>query len=147
MPLNNLNHVTVTGYLAEDPVLHSLPSGHQICEMRVASTQTWENKLTGQWQRWSDYFDVHVFGSFAPIAHRNLHKGSGVAIDGRLSSRPIHCSDPSHRQEIYVLSEHMQFITNVPSDLKKPWDPSATWAAESARTPSRPKNGTERDGL
>ena len=73
MPLNNLNHITVTGHLTEDPVLRSLPSGHQICDMRVASSRSWQNRLTGEWERWSDFFDVRVFGSFAPIVHRTLH--------------------------------------------------------------------------
>jgi single-strand DNA-binding protein len=117
MSLNNLNHVTATGYLARDPVLRDLPSGHQICEMHVASNNRWHNKLTGKWDEWTDYFNVRVFGAFAPIAHRCLHKGSGVAIDGRLTSEPARCSDPEHRSEVLILAEHMQFIENVSVNL------------------------------
>lgn len=142
MPLNNLNHVTATGYLAEDPVLRSLPSGHQICEMRIASSHAWENKLTGKWEQWSDFFDVRVFGAFAPIAHHNLRKGSGVAIDGRLSSKPTRCSDPSHREEIVVLAENMQFISNVRANMGKP-NRFADWAAapKSAPDAATPQEG------
>jgi single-strand DNA-binding protein len=117
MPLNNLNHVTTTGYLTEDPMLRSLPSGHQICEMRIASNRSWKNKITGRWEQWTDFFPVRVFGSFAPIAHRNLRKGSGVAIDGRLSSGPSLYGDPEHRSEIVVLVENLQFMSNVRADM------------------------------
>jgi single-strand DNA-binding protein len=113
MSLNNLNHVTATGYLARDPELRDLPSGHQICEMYVACNNRWHNKLTGKWDGWTDYFNVRVFGALAPIAHRRLHKGSGVAIDGRLTSEPARCSNPEHRSEVLILAEHMQFIENV----------------------------------
>jgi single-stranded DNA-binding protein len=60
---------------------------------------------------------MRVFGALAPVAHRCLHKGSGVAIDGRLTSEPARCSDPEHRSEVLVLAEHMQFIENVSVNL------------------------------
>jgi single-strand DNA-binding protein len=120
MPLNNLNHITATGYLTDNPTLRSLPSGHQICEMRLASNRSWKNELTGKWESRTDYFDVRVFGPFSDIAHRCLKKGSGVAIDGRLSSSGVRRNDPEHRPETIVLAEHMQFISNVSSGLRKP---------------------------
>ncbi len=105
----NLNHVTLTGNLTHDPVLIPLPSGQCMCELRLACNRMWHNKLSGGWVEWVDYFDVRAFGSLAPAAHQHLHKGSGLALDGRLSHQPSRCNDPAHRQDVVVLAEQIQF--------------------------------------
>jgi single stranded DNA-binding protein len=106
---SNLNHVTLTGHLVCEPVLVALPEGQSVCELQVVCNRMWQNKLSGAWTEWADHFDVRVFGALAAAAHRYLHKGSGLAIDGRLSRQPSRCSDPAHRREIVVLAEQIQF--------------------------------------
>jgi single-strand DNA-binding protein len=146
MSLNNLNHVTATGYLARDPELRDLPSGHQICEMYVACNNRWHNKLTGKWDGWTDYFNVRVFGALAPIAHRRLHKGSGVAIDGRLTSEPARCSNPEHRSEVLILAEHMQFIENVSVNPRRRGETAEGGVIGTGGTAGEPIGGAEEDG-
>jgi len=105
----NLNRVTITGNLTHDPVLVPLSSGHSVCELRIACNRKWPNKLTGTWEQWTDYFDVRLYGELAPKIPHCLHKGSGVAIDGRLSSKRAHCDNPSHRLETVILADQIQF--------------------------------------
>jgi single stranded DNA-binding protein len=107
----NLNRVTVTGYLARDPVLLGMPSGHSVCKLHVACNRKWQNKLTGAWVKRADFFDVWVLGPLAPTTHKSLRTGSGVAVDGRLYGQRTHCNHPEHRHEVVIIAEEIQFIT------------------------------------
>jgi single-strand DNA-binding protein len=120
---SHLNHLTLSGNLTRDPVLVPLPTGQSACELRVACNRMWHHKLTGRWVEWVDYFDVRVFGSLAPAAHRHLHKGSGLAIDGRLSHQPSRCNDPGHRQDIVILADQIQFSPIAASSHPVPVHP------------------------
>jgi single-strand DNA-binding protein len=106
----NLNRVMITGNLTQEPVLLEHPSAHRICELHVGCNRKMQNHLTGEWHEWADYFHVRVFGGLAPVVHRRLRKGSGIAIDGRLASRRTECSDPGHEWEVIVIAEAVQFI-------------------------------------
>jgi single-strand DNA-binding protein len=115
----NINHVTVTGRLVEDPVLKSLPSGHQICEMRIACNHSWQNMITGSWDEWTDFLKVQIFGAYGAKAHSRLRKGSSVAIEGRLTSQPARCSDPEHLKEIWIHATYIQFLDKVAFDWQR----------------------------
>ena len=65
------------------------------------------------WDEWTDFFDARIIGGLAPIAHGRLRTGHGVAIDGRLSTQPCRCNDPTHRSEIVILVEEIQFLTRA----------------------------------
>jgi single stranded DNA-binding protein len=113
MSSHNLNHVTVTGNLAQEPALLDLPAGQCACELRIACNRRRQNKLTGVWDEWTDFFDARIVGALAPVAHRRLRKGHGVAIDGRLSTQPSRCEDPIHRSETVILVDEIQFLTRA----------------------------------
>jgi single stranded DNA-binding protein len=108
----NLNRVTITGHLVSDPTLQGLSSGKDVCHMRIACNRRWHNKLTDVWEDWVDYIDAQAVEELAPFAHQSLHKGSGVAIDGRLTSQPPDCEDAGHPGRLIVLTEEMQLIPN-----------------------------------
>jgi single stranded DNA-binding protein len=122
---HNLNHVTVTGNLAQEPALLDLPAGQCACELRIACNRRWQNKLTGVWDEWADFFDARIIGALAPVAHRRLRKGHGVAIDGRLSTQPSRCEDPIHRSETVILVDEIQFLTRASDTEHTALEPGA----------------------
>ena len=136
-----INRVILTGNLTRDPELRTLPSGNSVCDLRLAVSTKWRNP-TGSWNDQTNYFDVSVFGGQGEIVAKYMQKGRPVAIDGRLSSKPTRCSDPSHREEIVVLAENMQFISNVRANMGKP-NRFADWAAapKSAPDAATPQEG------
>jgi single stranded DNA-binding protein len=119
--MTNLNHVTVTGYLARDPVLLGTPAGHTACKLIVASNRTWQNILTGAWEQRVDYLDAFIFSALGAAAHEHLSKGCGVGISGRLYGRRISCSDPEHSNQVVILVQEIQFHPKT-SDSRL-WDP------------------------
>ena len=74
-----VNKVTLIGRLGVDPEMKNLPSGNQLCELRIATSRPSKD---GQAQ--SDWHTVVCFGKTAELAVKYLSKGRQVYIDGRL---------------------------------------------------------------
>lgn len=77
-----LNHVVISGNLTRDPELRSLPSGVSVCELGIAVNE--RIKVNDQWTDRANFFDVTVWGGLGEWVARNLGKGAGIAVAGRL---------------------------------------------------------------
>jgi single-strand DNA-binding protein len=108
--LASLNRVTITGYLVRDPTLHRTPSQKSVGTMRIACHRRNQAQPGGTWVQWVDYCDARIYGSFAHFACQQLRAGSSVAIEGRLSSRPIDCENPEHRVGSFVVVRKIQLL-------------------------------------
>ena len=75
-----MNRYAATGFLTRDPEQRALPSGSTVCQMRLAVKGMGPNYATG-------YIDVAAFGKLADNCGEYLHKGSQVAVDGRIEHR------------------------------------------------------------
>ena len=126
MPSPNINRVALTGNLTRDPELRSLPSGHSVCNLRVACTARRHSSATGEWEDRPNYFDVTVWGNQGENAARFLTKGRPVAVDGRLEWREWETDDGQRRQAVGIVAETIQFLGTPPQI-----DPEAE--AEAAR--------------
>ncbi len=106
----NLNQVAITGKLTHKPSLVTLPSGHLLCELQLASHHSERDEITGEWREWADCFTVRASGFQARTAHRALSKGSSVAVAGRLSARRVSAGDGSSRREVEIVAQTIQFL-------------------------------------
>jgi len=105
----DLNHVTLSGSLTQDPVLGTLPSGKVVCEMRVACAYRSREETTGAWRDWTDRVPVRAFGYQARTAADHLRKGRRVAIVGRVSTRRICDPNQEPRWVVEVVAQTIQF--------------------------------------
>lgn len=79
----NINTVVVSGNLTRDPEHRALPNGTPVCELGLAVNDRIKDD-SGNWTDRANFFDVTVWGGMGDWAHRNLRKGAGVTIEGRL---------------------------------------------------------------
>ncbi len=105
----NINHVTLTGNLTQDPELRTLPSGGSVCELRLAVTDKRRNPI-GDWEDQPNYFDVVVYGGQSEVVAKYTHKGRSVAIDGRLHWRQWETKEGRKAQAVNVIAETVQFL-------------------------------------
>ncbi len=114
MPYSDINSVILVGRLTRDPELRTLPTGNSVCALRIACNGI--RKDGDAYQERPNFFDVSVFGPQGESVDRYLHKGSRVAIDGRLEWREWESSDRSSeigqqkRQAVAVIAESIQFL-------------------------------------
>jgi single-strand DNA-binding protein len=106
----NINRVILTGNLTADPELSSLPSGTQVCKLRLAVNRRYKDQSSGEWVEKPNYFDIKVWGAQGENCANYLSKGRGIAVDGRLEWREWESQDGSKRQAVEVVADTVQFL-------------------------------------
>lgn len=83
----SVNKVIIVGNLGRDPEMRTFPSGDQICNVRVATTDKWKDKQSGEMREHTEWHSVVFNGRLAEIAGQYLRKGSQVYIEGSIRTR------------------------------------------------------------
>jgi single-strand DNA-binding protein len=104
-----INRVTIVGNLTRDPELRGLPSGGNVCSLRVAVNER-RKDASGQWTDAPNFFNVTIFGNSADNAAKFLSKGRQVAVDGRLRWREWQDQQGNKRESIEIVAQDVQFI-------------------------------------
>ena len=82
-----INKVILIGNLGQDPETRAMPQGGAVANLRIATTDSWRDKQTGENKESTEWHTVVVFGRTAEVAAQYLRKGSQVYIEGRLRTR------------------------------------------------------------
>ena len=82
-----INKVILIGNVGAEPETRYLPNGNQITTIKLATTDSWKDKQSGQQQDRTEWHRVVFFGKVAEIAGQYLKKGSQCYIEGRLQTR------------------------------------------------------------
>ena len=98
----SLNKVILIGNLGKDPETRYAPSGDAICNLTLATTETWKDKTSGERREATEWHRVVFFGRVAEVAAQYLRKGSQVyvrpAADAQMAGQrgagPLHHRDP-----------------------------------------------------
>ena len=84
----SLNKVMLIGNLGADPEVRSFQNGGQVCNLRIATSESWKDKNTGERQERTEWHTVAIFSEgLVNVAERYLRKGSKVFIEGQLQTR------------------------------------------------------------
>ena len=80
--------VIIVGNLGADPEVKSFQNGGKVCNLRIATSESWKDKNTGEKQERTEWHSVAIFSEgLAGVAERFLRKGSKVYIEGQLRTR------------------------------------------------------------
>jgi single-strand DNA-binding protein len=82
-----VNKVILIGHLGADPEVRTTGGGVQIAHLRVATSESWRDRQSGQQQDRTEWHRVVLFGRQAEVAQQYLKKGNQVYIEGRLQTR------------------------------------------------------------
>ena len=82
-----VNKVILVGNLGDEPVIRYTGDGKAIANLRVATSESWTDKSTGQKVEKTEWHRVSVFDKLAEICQKYLHKGSKVFLEGKLQTR------------------------------------------------------------
>lgn len=84
----SVNKVILIGNLGKDPEVRSLQNGGKVCTLRIATSETWKDRATGERQERTQWHSVVIFNeNLTGIAERYLRKGSKVYVEGQLETR------------------------------------------------------------
>ena len=84
----SVNKVIIVGNLGRDPEVRSFPNGGKVVNLRIATSETWRDRNTGERKERTEWHSVAIFNeNLAKIAEQYLRKGSTVYIEGQLETR------------------------------------------------------------
>jgi single-strand DNA-binding protein len=84
----SVNKVILVGNLGADPEIRSLNSGDRVANLRVATSETWRDKSSGERKEKTEWHRVVIFNkNLAEIAEKYLRKGAKVYVEGSLQTR------------------------------------------------------------
>lgn len=84
----SLNKVMLIGNLGADPEVRTFQNGGKVCNLRIATTDSWKDRNTGEKQERTEWHSVVIFNEgLAGVAERYLRKGSKVYVEGHLQTR------------------------------------------------------------
>ena len=105
-----INKVILVGNLGADPEVRYMPSGGAVTNLRVATTDSWKDKQTGEQQERTEWHRIVLFGRLAEIAGEYLRKGSQVYLEGRLQTRKWQGQDGNDRYTTEIVANDMQML-------------------------------------
>jgi single-strand DNA-binding protein len=86
--MSSLNKVSLLGSLGADPEIKSFQNGGRVCNLRLATSERWKDKSTGEQKETTEWHSVSIFSDgLVGVAERYLTKGSKVYIEGQLKTR------------------------------------------------------------
>lgn len=84
----SVNKVILIGNLGADPEVRSFQNGGRVCNLRIATTETWKDRNSGERQERTDWHNVAIFSDgLVGVAERFLKKGSKIYVEGQLRTR------------------------------------------------------------
>ena len=84
----SVNKVILIGNLGRDPESRTFSNGGKVCNLRIATSENWKDKQTGERRERTEWHSVAIFSEgLANVAERYLRKGSKVYIEGQLRTR------------------------------------------------------------
>ena len=106
----SVNKVIIVGNLGRDPETRTFPSGDQICNVRIATTDKWKDKQSGEMREHTEWHSVVFNGRLAEIASQYLRKGSQVYVEGSLRTRKWQDQSGADRYSTEVRGDTMQML-------------------------------------
>ncbi len=115
-----INKVILIGNLGTEP-----ESNQGVTKLKVATSESWVDKTSGQKQEKTEWHNIVIFGKLAEIAHQYLAKGSKVYVEGSLRTNKYTGKDGVERYSTNIVASDLQFLdskgdknsqTNVPSN-------------------------------
>lgn len=105
-----VNKVILIGRLGRDPEMRYLPNGDAVCNMAMATSETWKDKATGEKKEATEWHRVVLFGKTAEIAGEYLQKGSEAYIEGKLQTRKWTDQGGVERYTTEIRAERLQLL-------------------------------------
>ena len=136
----SLNKVQLIGNLGADPETRYTPSGDPITNIRIATTDRWRDKASGEMREATEWHRVSFYGRLAEVAGQYLRKGSQVYIEGSLRTRKWQDQSGQERYSTEIRGDQMQMLGRREGMGEAPMR-SSDGGFESAGRPARSQGG------
>jgi single-strand DNA-binding protein len=134
----SVNKVIIVGNLGADPETRYLPSGDAVTNIRVATTDRWKDKASGDTKEATEWHRIAFFGRLAEIAGEYLKKGSQVYVEGSLRTRKWQDKDGQDKYSTEIRADVMQMLGSRSGAGEPRAEPSAPRGEPKAAAAKKP---------
>ena len=106
----SVNKVILVGNLGRDPETRTFPSGDQICNVTIATTDKWKDKQSGEMREATEWHRLVFNGRLAEIAAQYLRKGSQIYVEGQIRTRKYTDKDGAEKYATDIRVDQMQML-------------------------------------
>ena len=132
----SVNKVILIGNLGRDPEVRSFQNGGKVCNLRIATSEAWKDKNTGERREKTEWHSVAIFQEgLVRIAEQYLRKGSKVYIEGSLRTRKWQDKEGQDRYTTEIQADEMQMLDSRSTGSGDSYEGAANVKQE---PPSRP---------
>ena len=123
----SVNKIILVGNLGADPETRFMPNGDAVCNIRLATSESWKDKASGEKREITEWHRVVFYRGLAEIAGKYLKKGSTVYVEGRIRTRKWQDKEGQERYTTEIEANEMQMLggksdrsESAPSQQAKP---------------------------
>lgn len=106
----SVNKVILVGNLGADPETRYMPNGDAVANVRLATTESWKDKASGEKREITEWHRVVFYRKLAEIVGQYLKKGSAVYIEGRIRTRKWQDKEGQERYTTEIEANEMQML-------------------------------------
>lgn len=137
--MSGVNRVILIGRLGKDVESNALPSGGQVVNLSLATSEKWKDKQTGEQVEKTEWHKVVVFNRLAEICAQYLHKGSMIYIEGQLRTRKWQDNNGQDRYSTEIVAKEMQMLDTKQQQAQPA--PTSYPAQQTSHQPQPPNDG------
>jgi len=105
-----INKVILIGNLGQDPETRTTPGGTTVTNIRVATSESWRDKQSGEMKENTEWHSVVLWNKLGEIAAEYLRKGSQVYIEGKIRTRKWQDKEGKDRYTTEIIADQMQML-------------------------------------
>ena len=140
----SVNKVILVGRLGAEPESRSFPDGGSICNLRLATSESWKDKQTGERRERTEWHRVTLRNRLGEVAQQYLHKGSQLYIEGRIHTRKWQDQNGQDRYSTEIVANEMTMLDSKGAGGTAPaYNPTQAAAPAATPQPASPSAGPD----
>jgi single-strand DNA-binding protein len=145
--MSGVNKVILIGNLGADPEIRHLQNGVSVANFRIATSETFKDKTTGEKREQTEWHSIVAWRGLAEITEKYLRKGSKVYVEGKLRTRNWQDKDGNQRYTTEIQADEMTLLDRPSGDRsgEQPYRPSAATAAPTGTPVTAPAGAPPSD--
>lgn len=135
-----VNKVILIGNVGQDPEVRFMPNGNPVANIRLATSESWTDKQSGQKNERTEWHPVVLFNKLAEITQQYVKKGSRLYIEGKLQTRKWQAQDGSDRYTTEIVASDIQMLDSKPQGQQSNQQTGYQSQPQNAQNQQHPQN-------
>lgn len=114
--MSSINKATLLGHLGADVEMRYMPNGDPVATLRVATSETWKDKQSGERREATEWHRVIFFRGLADVAGKYLKKGSRIHLEGKITTRKWQNKDGQDCYTTEIIGSDLLMLDRKPDD-------------------------------